>query len=153
MEPRSILCSAITIYSGLFYLNNDLNSNSSIFFFLVIIIGNIYFLYYWAYKTVWGILKIVANKWPCFTKRFAFRQNQPVYANNENKSMSEYSFDQSYQMNSCNQFNIVDGNMKNWILAITNSVNYSEIDPSGLSLGSIFSLKTQSQPQKIVNPD
>lgn len=49
-EVRSILVSTVTIYCGLYFLTNDLDTDTSVGFSLLIIIVNSYFLGYWCRK-------------------------------------------------------------------------------------------------------
>ena len=51
MERNSIIVSAITIYSGLFFLTNSLNDDSKLLFFFLMLLSNITFLVYWTYYT------------------------------------------------------------------------------------------------------
>ena len=51
MESKSIIVSAVTIYSGLFFLTNDLNNDSKILLFIMMLLSNLFFLGYWIYYT------------------------------------------------------------------------------------------------------
>ena len=46
MESKSIIVSAVTIYSGLFFLTNDLNNDSKILLFIMMLLSNLFFLGY-----------------------------------------------------------------------------------------------------------
>jgi hypothetical protein len=50
MEKRSILVAMVTIYSGMYYMTEDLDHTTEIIFFVAIIFANVYFIYYWIYK-------------------------------------------------------------------------------------------------------
>ena len=47
MEVRSILVSAVTVFCGLYYLTGDLDYDSKVIFFVIIVVVNVYFLYIW----------------------------------------------------------------------------------------------------------
>ena len=47
LETKSIICGAITIYCGLYYLSGSLNEDTKIFFFVVILLVNIWFFISW----------------------------------------------------------------------------------------------------------
>ena len=62
MEIRSILVATITIYCGLYYLTEDLNTISKIILFIVMIFANLYFLIYWLIKITGAGMNIVREK-------------------------------------------------------------------------------------------
>mmetsp|Transcript_19392 Transcript_19392/g.3162 ORF Transcript_19392/g.3162 Transcript_19392/m.3162 type:complete len:105 (+) Transcript_19392:7018-7332(+) len=69
MEVRSILVSAITIYCGIYFLVGGLDENSKLALFCIILIANVYFLYYWLVKMFGVGLEMLGNKIPCIRKR------------------------------------------------------------------------------------
>ncbi|CAG9309797.1 unnamed protein product [Blepharisma stoltei] len=87
MELRSILVSSITIYCGLYFLTESLSSEAKLFFFWIIVLANIYFLYYWVNKMFGAGCQIISNKIPCLRKRFSRRVNDlledKIFENNE----------------------------------------------------------------------
>ncbi len=46
MEIRAILVAFVTIYCGMYYLTDELNAESKIILFIVMVIANLYFLIY-----------------------------------------------------------------------------------------------------------
>lgn len=70
MEVRSILTSAITIYCGIYFLVGGLDEDSKLALFLIIVIANVYFVYYWIVKMFGAGLELLGNKIPCIKKRF-----------------------------------------------------------------------------------
>ena len=69
MEIRSIIVSAVTIYAGLFFMTDDLNELWKMLLFIVMIISNVSFLYYWAYYTVGFYLGTICIRLNCFKGR------------------------------------------------------------------------------------
>ncbi|CAG9311412.1 unnamed protein product [Blepharisma stoltei] len=69
MEARSLLVAGITIYCGLYYLTNDLDSPSKLFFFFIILGANIYFLYYWLNKMFGVGLEVLSQVIPYFKRK------------------------------------------------------------------------------------
>ena len=51
MESKSIIVSAVTIYSGLFFLTDTLDDDLKLIFFIAMVLSNITFLSYWVYYT------------------------------------------------------------------------------------------------------
>jgi len=49
VEARAIIVAGITIYSGLYFLTNDLGEGTKIFLFLVIVLSNAYFITLWTF--------------------------------------------------------------------------------------------------------
>ncbi|CAG9322004.1 unnamed protein product [Blepharisma stoltei] len=47
LEAISISCSAITIYCGMYYLSESLDKFTEFIFFIIIILANLYFIFYW----------------------------------------------------------------------------------------------------------
>ena len=80
-ELRAILVGAITIYSGLFYLTNDLDEGSKVFFFVVIVVVNIYFIIYWI-RSFCGVgLQGVFAKIP-FLRRLCIKKTRDGFEDN-----------------------------------------------------------------------
>ncbi|CAG9326025.1 unnamed protein product [Blepharisma stoltei] len=73
MELRSIMVASVTIYCGLYYLTDSLDSVSENVFFFVICGINIYFLNYWVKKMFGAYLQIASDLVPCLRKRFSRR--------------------------------------------------------------------------------
>jgi hypothetical protein len=70
MEGRGILSASVTIYCGLFYLTNDLDESTKIFFFALIVSVNFYFLSYWLYHFCMNAWVMVRNKVGYLRRRF-----------------------------------------------------------------------------------
>ena len=64
LELRSIIVSGVTIYSGLYYLTDDLNTFTKIFFFALICLANAYFLFFWVFGLVAAGIDKVARVSP-----------------------------------------------------------------------------------------
>jgi hypothetical protein len=47
VEELSIIASTVTIYCGLYYLSDVLNYEGKVFFFIIIVSANFYFLFTW----------------------------------------------------------------------------------------------------------
>ena len=69
MEIRSIIVSAVTIYAGLFFMTDDLNEYWKMLLFILMIISNVSFLYYWAYYTVGFYLGTLCLRLNCFKRK------------------------------------------------------------------------------------
>ena len=70
MELRSIVVSAITIYSGLFFLTGDLTNEIKMVLFVTMVITNILFLSYWIYYTFGYYIGKVYLRIGCCKKLF-----------------------------------------------------------------------------------
>jgi regulatory protein YycI of two-component signal transduction system YycFG len=68
MEMRGILCAAVTIYCGLYYLTDDLGEPAKIFFFIVMLFVNIVFLYYFLSKLTAEVTPIILKVLPFLKK-------------------------------------------------------------------------------------
>ena len=62
MEVRSILVSGVTIYCGLYFLTKDLDESGKLFFFVLIVGFNIYFLVCWIIKTFRATLLFIGER-------------------------------------------------------------------------------------------
>ncbi|CAG9326023.1 unnamed protein product [Blepharisma stoltei] len=70
MEIRSILVATITIYCGLYYLTDALDEATKVVFFIVIIIVNAYFIYYWVLKMFGAGIQLLSNVVPFLRRKF-----------------------------------------------------------------------------------
>ena len=70
MELRAIIVSAVTIYSGLFFLTGDLTDGAKIMMFVVMVLSNIVFLSYWGYFTFGYYIGKIYIKLNCCRKLF-----------------------------------------------------------------------------------
>ena len=61
LELRSIIVSGVTIYSGLYYLTEDLNLWTQLLFFALICGANAYFLGYWVFGLAAAAIDKVAR--------------------------------------------------------------------------------------------
>ena len=73
MEVRSIVVSAITIYSGLFFLTGDLTNEIKMILFVTMVITNVLFLSYWVYYTFGYYIGKVYLRIGCCKKLFRGR--------------------------------------------------------------------------------
>jgi hypothetical protein len=71
MEVRSILVANLTIYCGLYYLTGDLSEIAKLSFFIIIVVSNAYFLYYWILKLLEASSSVLISKIPCLRRRFS----------------------------------------------------------------------------------
>jgi hypothetical protein len=69
MEIRSIVVSAVTIYGGLFFMTDDLNEFWKIIVFVVMVLSNLAFLYYWGYYTLGYYVGTLCIKLNCWKKK------------------------------------------------------------------------------------
>jgi hypothetical protein len=72
-ESRSILVSAITIYCGLYYLTGHLDYYTRLWLFVVIVVANVYFLFYWGRKMFGAGIEVLIQKVPFLRKRWGYR--------------------------------------------------------------------------------
>jgi hypothetical protein len=63
LELRGILVATVTIYCGLFYLTQGLDSTTQIVLFLVVIAANAYFLLYWLVKSCAAACEVLSKCW------------------------------------------------------------------------------------------
>ena len=78
MELRAIIVSAVTIYSGLFFLTGDLADEAKIMMFVVMILSNLVFLSYWGYFTFGYYIGKIYIKLNCCKKLFKGKLDQWV---------------------------------------------------------------------------
>ena len=62
MEMEAILTSAITIYCGMFYLTESIGDDFKTILFVIIIMGNGYFLLYWLYYMFRAIIGVFGQE-------------------------------------------------------------------------------------------
>ena len=101
-EVRSILVSAVTIYCGLFFLTNDLDTDTSLSFSFLIIIVNSYFLVYWCRKMFGAMMMQMVQKIRCCRKRWGYN----------NKVKDGFSVDLLTNKNVANHFKLTGGMKK-----------------------------------------
>lgn len=68
LELRAILVGGVTIYCGLFYMTSELDPNTQLLLFSIIIAVNIYFLVCWTLKVFTAALQLVRNRCPCLIR-------------------------------------------------------------------------------------
>ena len=64
METESLITSAVTVYCGLFYLTQDTAGPFQIVLFVMIVVGNAYFILYWGYWMFQALLDIIVKYFP-----------------------------------------------------------------------------------------
>jgi predicted outer membrane repeat protein len=69
LELLSIFTSGITIYSGLYFLTNDLNNTAGMVFFALIVLSNTIFLTYWAFGISQAYMEKIAKMKPRLMSR------------------------------------------------------------------------------------
>mmetsp|Transcript_12154 Transcript_12154/g.23071 ORF Transcript_12154/g.23071 Transcript_12154/m.23071 type:complete len:224 (-) Transcript_12154:72-743(-) len=69
-EMCSILCAAVTMYCGVYYLTRDLDEGSKIFFFCIMIVVNVVFLVYFASKLTYALQDKIIRALPFLRKAF-----------------------------------------------------------------------------------
>jgi len=94
LELLSILTSGITIYSGLFFLTNDLTNTAGLVFFALIVLSNVIFLTYWAFGISQAYMEKIAKLKPRLMSRLC-RCIPAVLqvANTQIKNMDLQNFD------------------------------------------------------------
>jgi len=66
LEKKSIICSTITIYCGLFFLTDSLSNTGKLGFFSVIVIVNVYFLATWIFGICHSFVDKAARTKPAY---------------------------------------------------------------------------------------
>ena len=61
MEMQSLIVSAVTIYSGLFYLTNGINTSFQFALFILMLTSNTYLIAYWCYYMIQALLDIIVK--------------------------------------------------------------------------------------------
>ena len=74
MEMEAIFTSAITIYCGMFYLTESIGNEFKTILFLVIVLGNVYFMFYWFYFMFQAVIDFLVNYFP-WCKRLQGKMN------------------------------------------------------------------------------
>jgi hypothetical protein len=64
MEFRSILVAALTIYCGLYYLTGKVSDEGRLVLFILMLVGNTYFLLYWFLKATGALFVVLSKKMP-----------------------------------------------------------------------------------------
>ena len=64
MEMEALITSTLTLYCGLYYLTDDIGTLFQIILFVVIILGNSYFVLYWLYWMIKAISDIIVKIFP-----------------------------------------------------------------------------------------
>lgn len=84
METQAIFIATFTIYCGLYYLTDDIDEVSRIVLFLLIVIGNFYFITYWIYYLTRAAVDIVINTIPFLRNKYR-RDGLPpdIFANDK----------------------------------------------------------------------
>lgn len=72
MEMRGILCAAVTVYCGLYFLTGDLAQYQKYFFFVMIILVNVIFVYYFATQLAGVPMPVVGGTCVAQSSSFAF---------------------------------------------------------------------------------
>ena len=79
METEALFTATITIYCGLYYLSNSIGEELKLVLFLVIVIGNAYFIFYWIYYMLQALVDMLIKFFPQFRGKFkkgdAFEEN------------------------------------------------------------------------------
>jgi hypothetical protein len=64
METEALFTATITIYCGLYYLSEQINKEFKMFLFLVIVVGNAYFLIYWFKYMISAVIDLFLKYFP-----------------------------------------------------------------------------------------
>ena len=64
METEALFTASITIYCGLYYLTSFDNQSFKMFLFILILLGNVYFILYWVYYMVQAGIDMVIKVFP-----------------------------------------------------------------------------------------
>jgi hypothetical protein len=90
LERLSIIVSAVTIYSGIFFLTKDLDNTGELLIFVVMAISNIAFLGYWLYHmSIFYLLKVYYKLQfcqKCFGKKFNLWAQKILPVNSHDKN-------------------------------------------------------------------
>ena len=70
MEERAVLTATLTIFCGLYYLTDHLEEPTKIFFFVVMVTVNVYFLSYWLFHMCNALKSLAIQKIPFLRARF-----------------------------------------------------------------------------------
>ena len=72
LELQALIIAAVTLYCGLYYTTNDIDSGLQLFLFIIIVAGNIYFCLSWLYWMIKSIIDLIAKSFPvllCYWKK------------------------------------------------------------------------------------
>lgn len=113
LEQRAILVSAVTLYCGLFFVSDALNTYTKILLFVAIVLTNVYFLGLWMYRICITGCTILLMKIP-FLKRFtsAYKAaNDRVLPLAENQAEVSFSMDRSLKGANAPANSVMDGSV------------------------------------------
>jgi hypothetical protein len=88
LELRSIMVVSTTIYSGLYYLTNDLNYEIEVMLFVLILGSNLYFIYYWIFQMIietkiYELIPYLKARWP---KKIRDTYNSELFVSHKSRS-------------------------------------------------------------------
>jgi hypothetical protein len=79
METEALFTATITIYCGLYYLSDSISEELKVILFVVIVIGNAYFIIFWGYYMMQALVDMFIKIFPQFRAKFkrgdAFEEN------------------------------------------------------------------------------
>ena len=64
MELEALLISTLTLYCGLFYLTDTITTSFQYLLFVLILLGNAYFIFYWLYWMVHALIDVIIRLKP-----------------------------------------------------------------------------------------
>ena len=83
METEAIMTATVTIYCGMYYLTQSIGNEFMTILFIIIIMGNSYFLFFWLYYMFQAVIDLLAKFVPFLKKLKGKREPYPEYANSE----------------------------------------------------------------------
>lgn len=113
METEALFTATITIYCGLYYLSEQINEAFKMFLFLVIVVGNAYFLIYWLKYMISAVIDLFLKYFPRYKE--AFKHGDPyeedfntskimqegVYINDQDGGVKAYTFFERQKQDHC----------------------------------------------------
>ena len=87
METEAILTATVTIYCGMYYLTQTIGNEFMTILFIIIIMGNSYFLFFWLYYMFQAVIDLLAKFVPFFKKLKGKREPYPEYVDSEVSSI------------------------------------------------------------------
>ncbi|OMJ91265.1 hypothetical protein SteCoe_6244 [Stentor coeruleus] len=104
METEALFTATITIYCGLYYLSEQINEEFKMFLFIVILVGNAYFLIYWLKYMISAVIDLFLKYFPRYKE--IFKHGDPydedfntskiiqegVYINDQDGGIKAYTF-------------------------------------------------------------
>ncbi|CAG9323995.1 unnamed protein product [Blepharisma stoltei] len=138
LETKSILVSGLTIYSGLYYLTDDLAYSARVFLFIIIVSANLFFLAHWISSMTGVGISILYSKIK-FLRRMMhgtriekwIQSISPINISDQETDLDKNSITKEIQnisMNSIITYNTEEGDspgLKNW-----KRLKFSEINQS-----------------------